>query len=83
MKFKGSRYAAIVCTECQAISPPFRVYLYEDDEGDKWNGKLPDGWATYDEAELLEGSTIVGNCRAHRILIGESPQGEEGVDKEF
>ena len=65
MKFAGSKKACIECSECRKQSPLFRVYLYNDEEGYKWDGKLPDGWRVYDEAELLEDGGIVGACPEH------------------
>ncbi len=82
MKFKGSRRAQIICAECRQKSPDFRVYLYNDEEGDQWNGEEPKGWIIDDEESLEEGGIIVGYCPTHLVKgspILPEPKGEKCV----
>lgn len=68
MRFQGSKIARIECSECQAHSPEFRVYLYNDFDVEQWDGKLPLDWTTYDEAELEDNNTILGRCPKHPVF---------------
>jgi hypothetical protein len=70
MKLQGSKNAKIQCMECQKVSEPFRVWLYEEDEATMFDLNdeiLPEGWEIEDEAEL-DGDLICGYCPEHKEL---------------
>jgi len=67
MKFQGSKMIQLECIECHARSPKFRVFLYDYEGMYEWNGELPEGWTTYDEAELLEDTLVFGGCPKHPV----------------
>jgi hypothetical protein len=67
MKLQGSKNAKIQCMECQKVSEPFRVWLFEEEGESLFNLKddaLPKGWQIEDEAEL-DGDLICGYCPEH------------------
>ena len=66
MKFEGSATIQIECSECQSKSPPFRVYLWEEDYEHGWDGALPKSWTVDEEAELY-GKEVAGGCPQHSI----------------
>ncbi len=71
MKLMGSKRAVIECDDCFRHSPPFRVYLYDDDDGYCWDGKIPKGWKTYKEVELYPDGVVLGSCSQHCTLLME------------
>ena len=70
MKLEGSAIIQIECSKCLAKSNKFRVYVYEDDEGHLWGGKLPEGWTTVGEAEIIRND----NANLPGIVIGGCPE---------
>ena len=71
LKLTGSKRAKIHCPECNEVSEPFRVWLYEEEGDSLFNlneSDLPKDWEIEDEAEL-DGELICGYCPKHRRVF--------------
>ena len=74
IRLQGSKIVQIECRDCSALSPPFRVYFY-DEYTDKhdihpehyWEAKSPpEEWEVEEEEDLEENGKIWGYCPTHR-----------------
>lgn len=70
MKFQGSKVATLECMNCTALSEPFRVFFFIENDRTDWQSKqLPDWWFVEEETEIYENGIVLALCPKCKDIV--------------